>query len=127
MLTLEEQIARKCIHFNGVMEKVCKAGVNYDDVKVHKPFGLPCLQQGGECQYAKFPTEEEVKKKVSDIENGCLKTIVAMSAIKDHVAKTKEQSGKIKCQCGGDIHFTVAQLNGHVHAKCNSCDISFME
>lgn len=55
------------------------------------------------------------------------KAIVALLAVKDHVAKTKEKSGKIPCQCGGELHFAVAQNNGHVHANCPSCGISFME
>ena len=55
------------------------------------------------------------------------KAIVALIAIKDHVWKTKQESGKIPCQCGGELHFSVAKINGHVRANCPSCGISFME
>lgn len=55
------------------------------------------------------------------------KSIVALLAIKDHIAKTKEQSGKIPCACGGKLHYSAAKINGHVRANCPSCGISFME
>jgi hypothetical protein len=126
-LTLHEQIARKCIHFNGIMEKECKAGINYDDVKVDKPFKFPCLKQGGECPCAKFLTDEEVEEKVKSIEEGGVKAMIAVAKIKDHYKNTKEPNGKIKCDCGGDLHYAVAQINGHVWAKCNSCKLSFNE
>ncbi len=130
MLSLEEQIASKCIHFNGVMSKVCKAGINYADVRVDDsdgPYKFPCLQQGGQCASAEFRTHAQVKKEMAEIEDSCNKTIIAMSTIKDHIHKTKEQRGKVKCECGGELHFTVAKINGHVHANCPSCGISFME
>lgn len=129
MKTLEEQIACKCIHFNGIMSKECKAGISYASVRIEGdgPYKFPCLKQGGECPSAKFLTDSEVKKKVEDIESHGLRTIAAMIAIKDYVSNTKVTFGKIPCECGGELHFTVAQLNGHVHAKCNSCTVAFME
>lgn len=130
MLSLEEQISRKCIHFNGVMEKVCKAGVNYKDVRETPPTGpykFPCLKQGGECKHAQFTTDEEVKDKVAAIESGGVKAMIAIASIKTHVKETNQQTGQIPCQCGGNLHYTVAQINGHVWAKCDSCSISFME
>lgn len=129
-LSLEEQISRKCIHFNGVMENVCKAGVNYKDVREEPasgPYKFPCLQQGGECKHAQFRTPEEVKQKVFEIDNECVKALIAVSTVKDHIHKTKEQQGKVKCECGGELHYAVAAVNGHVWAKCNSCGISFNE
>lgn len=130
MLPLEEQIARKCIHFNGIMNDECNAGIKYKDVRVDDsdgPYKFPCLKQGGECSCAKFRTDEEVKAKVSEIENSGFKVAIAISKIKDHIERTKKQSGKIQCQCGGDLHYTVAQINGHVWAKCNSCGMTFNE
>lgn len=129
MKSLRDQIADKCVHFSGIMDKICKAGITYDDVRVEGdgPYRFPCLKQGGECTSAQFLNDEEVKKKVEDIENRGLRSIAAMVSIKDHVAKTKEQTGKIPCECGGELHFSVAKLNGHVWARCNSCSISFIE
>lgn len=126
-LSLHDQIARKCIHFNGIMNKACKAGINYDDVKVDRPFKFPCLKQGGECPHAEFLTDEQVKELIAKTEEDSVKTLVAYTLVKDHYAKTKEQSGKIPCECGGEIHYTIASLNGHVWARCKSCGISFNE
>lgn len=127
MKTLKEQIADKCIHFNGIMNKECNAGINYDDVKVDRHFKFPCLKQGGECAHSKFRTDEEVEAKVKEIEEDGIKAMVAIATVKDHYAKTKEQTGKVTCQCGGELYYAVASINGHVWAKCNSCGISFNE
>lgn len=129
MKTLKEQIENKCIHFNGVMEKVCKAGITYADVRVEGDglYKFPCLKQGGECSCAKFRTPEEVEVYVKLIEEEGVKVMVAMATIKDHVAKSKEQTGEVPCECGGQLHYTVTSINGHVWAKCNSCGISFNE
>lgn len=130
MLSLEEQIARKCIHFNGVMEKVCKAGVNYADVREEPedgPYKFPCLKQGGECAHAQFRTDEEVRIKVAAIENAGDKAMIAIASIKSHIKKTNQQTGKVPCQCGGTLSYAVAQINSHIWAKCNTCNISFNE
>jgi hypothetical protein len=132
MLPLEEQISRKCIHFNGVMERVCKAGISYADVREEPeegPYKFPCLKQGGKCSSAQFRTDEEVKAKISQIEGDGVKVMLAIISIKDHVHETNKQSGMIKCQCGGegDLHYAVAEINGHVWAKCTTCKIAFNE
>lgn len=130
MIPLEEQIARKCIHFTGIMDKVCKMGILYSNVRVDDgdgPYKFPCLKQGGECAMAKFRTEQEVKDKVAEIEESINKAIIAFLSVKDHYAKTKEQTGKVPCQCGGELHYTRVNINGHFWVKCNSCGISFNE
>ena len=130
MLPLEEQIARKCIHFNGVMNDECKAGVKYKDVREEPedgPYKFPCLKQGGECSKAQFRTAEQVNARVSEIGDVGVKVLVAMVSIKSHIKETNQQTGMVPCQCGGSLHYSVAQINGHVWAKCNSCSISFNE
>lgn len=127
MKTLKEQIADKCIHFNGIMNKECNAGINYDEFKLDRPFKFPCLKQGGKCSHAKFRTEEEVDEYVKSIEDRGVKAMVAISAIKDHHTRTKQPTGKVPCQCGGELSYVVASVNGHVWAKCNTCGISFNE
>lgn len=130
MKTLEEQIACKCIHFNGVMEKVCKAGINYSDVRVDDgkgPYKFPCLKQGGECSSARWWNADQVKKRVAEIEYEGDKVTGALIAIKDHVEKTQIKAGAIECPCGGELNYVVANINGHVWAKCKSCGLSFNE
>jgi hypothetical protein len=126
-LSIHEQLARKCIHFNGVMEKVCKAGIKYEDVRIGKPYKFPCLKQGGECKCAEFLTDDQAKEKAAEIEGNGIKTLTAIFAIKAHHEKTKSQNGVVPCQCGGKLHYAVSSFNGHIRAKCDSCGISFME
>lgn len=125
--SLHDQISCKCIHFNGVTNKECKAGISYADVRIDKPYKFPCLQQGGECSKGEFPTEEQVKAEIRSIEEGGLKALRAIADIKEHVEKTKIKSGQIKCQCGGQLNYVVANINGHIWANCKSYGIAFNE
>lgn len=55
------------------------------------------------------------------------KSLIVLLKIKAHFEKTKERSGKIPCECGGEINFIVSQYNDHVAVNCKSCGISFRE
>ena len=132
--TLEEQISNKCIHFTGLGNSPCDKGVDYDDVKVKdsSPFKVPCLSHegmhGGKCEHAEFPTKEQVEKRVNEIQDMSNKTIEAYAKVKEHHQKTGEFKGKVECpECPGNLHYTVAKLNGHIWAKCDECDVGWME
>lgn len=130
MKSLHEQIANKCIHFNGIMEKTCKAGICYADVRDEPdegPYKFPCLKQGGECKMAEFMTEEQVNNRVEEIESSGVNAMIAMASIKAHYDKTKEESGRIPCKCGGQLSYARSSFNGHFIGGCNSCGISFRE
>ena len=127
MKSLEEQISTKCIHFNGVMNECCKAGIKYANVRVDRPYKFPCLKQGGICASSQFLTEDQVKIEVAEITSFGDKSLIAYAAIKDHFEKTKERTGKIKCECGGDIRFIIATVNEHIRAKCSACGIQIVE
>lgn len=67
--SLAEQYAGKCIHFNGVMNKACKAGVDYDTFP--KPGPIPCFADATNapaCALCHFPTPEEVQAYVERME-----------------------------------------------------------
>ena len=127
MKSLEDQISNRCIHFNGIMNKCCKVGINYDDVKVDKPFKFPCLKQGGECSHSQFPSPEQVQERIKEISELGERASIAYAAIKAYYNRHKQQHGKIQCDCGGELSYTVAKDNGHIWAKCSKCDISFAE
>jgi hypothetical protein len=61
--TREQILVRKCIHFNGVMNECCRAGVKYEDVSKNRQF--PCLSEEGavHCEKSQYPTPEEAKAK----------------------------------------------------------------
>lgn len=131
--TIEEQIKSKCKHFNGLMEKTCRKGINYEDVreKDARPYKFPCLlgigMTGGKCAFSEFPTEQEAKKKAQEIQESGKKTLLICMTIKDHIKKTKETSGTIECpNCKGQLTFSSAS-NGHARGSCKQCEVSFME
>lgn len=133
MKTLNEQIAGKCIHFNGLGNKLCDAGIKYKDVEVKgaRPIRIPCLKDscltGGECSKIQFPTDEEIAKQTEEIKAIGQKSADAYNAVKTHIDATGEMHGKIVCpSCGGNLHYTQAEVNGHIWGKCK-CGISWME
>lgn len=80
MKTLEDQIRERCVHFTGLLDKKCMAGVIYDSVRDEKKRGLaavPCFRDGEPvpCEKRHFPTEEEVAaatlRGARNVEYGC--------------------------------------------------------
>jgi hypothetical protein len=125
MNSLKEQIKGKCKHFNGIMNECCNVGVNYADVRVGKPYQFPCIKEGGECSKIEFLTDEEVQQEIDEINSMGIKTVIAYAKIKEHFNSTKVSAGKIDCECGGELNYNVAQVNGHIWANCKSCQLSF--
>lgn len=119
---LKEQIADKCIHFNGLSHQFCKAGINYESVKdrTQRPYKIPCVKNtvmhGSHCSLQQFRTDEEVEKEIKEIENISVIAFGALSII----STRKENNGIIECpKCGGKLHYTRAS-NGHVWGKCET-------
>lgn len=63
------EVLRRCIHFNGVMNNECEAGVNYHAL-LGDGFGcfahMPCLSDATTttCDKASFLTEQEARVRV---------------------------------------------------------------
>ncbi len=127
MKSLKEQISGKCIHFNGIMNECCKAGISYASVREGKPNNFPCLKQGGECSNVRFLSEQEVEERLSEIKDREVKTLIAYTKIKEHFNKTKDNPGKLPCECGGELKYIVTESNGHIRANCSTCHIHFMD
>jgi len=128
MKTLEEQIANKCIHFNGIMNDCCKAGIRYAEVRMNdKPYKFPCLKQGGECPKSQFLTHEEAKRKLAETLAWGENVLLVYVKAKDHFEKNKNNPGVMTCECGGELKYIVAETNGHMRAKCSACGLSFTE
>lgn len=78
--SLREQIAGKCVHFTGVGNETCEAGVRYEDVRDEDRAPrskYPCLRKRtrkGErnppdtCPKRRWPTEEEVEQMTEERE-----------------------------------------------------------
>lgn len=137
--SLHDQIADKCVHFNGIQNKACEAGIVYDELdkenRVEYRAGLPCFksdsaiaQRLGErpqchCPHVKFPTEEDVQKQLASHDEHMKKMMLALEVVspirKQH--KGKDWSGVLECPtCKGKLHVRHAGYNGHVWAKCET-------
>lgn len=131
MKTLAEQIGNKCIHFNGVMGKTCRCGINYQEISdpIARPIKLPCFKDTGmtNCEKAQFRTPEEVEIEVNEINERGDKVIKALYAVKRAISETKKLSGVIVCpSCKGELRYSCSVSNGHTRGNCK-CGISWME
>ena len=128
MKTLEDRIAGKCIHFNGISNKCCDAGIRYDSVRdtSDRPYKLPCLKNnpmgGGSCEKVQFLTPDQVKEKAEEILSHAAMGLVAL----DRIIKDGKQSGSVECpSCNGKLNYVKAG-NGHIHAGCK-CGVRLTE
>jgi hypothetical protein len=131
----------KCIHYNGVFtNKVCLAGVNY-----HEQFGteagcfksIPCTSPNADktCTKAEYPTREVADNKVAEQDALMERIIKANNEAHKHakaagLGRGNGGVGKMPCPtgCGGTLQYSVASVNGHMHARCSTdkC-VSWME
>jgi hypothetical protein len=126
----------KCRHFTGTQHKVCKAGVNYDDV-----VPLPCIPIGAggkepaHCDKKSCWTREEAVGIEKERAESTKKFLTGLNAAhKDAKAKgyKKGNGGKGSLPCPvcttGTLHYSVAAYNGHLWGQCstNGC-LSWME
>jgi hypothetical protein len=132
-----------CKHYNGLQNKTCKAGVEYDTVIVGRltpGFSLPCMQdrnpQCVTCEKCEFPTPEEIAERKAEMERRFATVGKARSAIVEHLGGPWKRGmpgvgGKITCPvCGkaDSLRFSRAGINGHIHASCQTVDcVSWME
>ena len=136
--TREDRFRSKCVHFNGVQNGTCEAGIAYDSFP--KGCGLPCLPELGkgsdlECEKRRFPTEDEVQAENERIEKAMARMFAGLGAVAEDAQKRgfgKGNGGQGEVACpvcdGGTIHYSVAGYNGHRHARCTTAGcVAFME
>lgn len=139
--SLKSQIRSRCVHFNGVQNKTCEAGISYDSVRVAGQ-GFPCLRgkfdKHGEelaCNTRRWPTEEEIAAECEEADRDIAETLLALDAINKDAAqhgykKGNGGTGEVACPvCStGKLRYRVAGYNGHRAAKCSTdgC-VCFME
>lgn len=117
---LKDQIASMCVHYNGVGNNQCRAGITYKNVGTIDPCALPCLQLGGHCANSKFVSAEDAEKKAKEK----LALIPEMNAREDvfnYQLRTGRLHGEIPCRCGGTLKYIVQKTG--LLANCNLCGI----
>jgi hypothetical protein len=138
----KDRILGKCKRFNGVQNKTCEAGVNYDQVRstdVHRR-SLPCLFDDTPdcvaCDKREKFTEEEADAMIAEDNLRVNGMIAARKAIVEHLGGpwkkgTAGSSGTIDCpvcKTEKSLRFSRAGYNGHIHAHCLKGDcVSWME
>lgn len=151
MKSLAKQISNKCTHYNGLSgpglkndeaTRCCKAGIVYLTVKSQAPdrtgFGsYPCFREGEgvPCSKRHFPTAEEVEAEVAEHDAHWEKLKAGMLACQEDAKKHGYKKGSggrgsIPCPaCGtGELFYSVAGYNGHMHGKCSTPDcLSWMQ
>lgn len=135
MESLKEQLMNRCVHFNGLGNKICEAEVVYDEVKDFStsPYKVPCfasgqLHGGKNCRHVKYFLETEAIDEANKIETNFKNTIIARGAVVRHYRTTNKFSDVIVCPvCSGKLSYSVAPSNEHVWMKCNGCDILSVE
>lgn len=122
-----------CRHFTGIQNETCKEGIRYDSVRVKPETGMyqwPCLFSGGSCEKQSAYTAEEIAEREEEIVLRTEGMLKARAAIVESVTKTSLHSGSIACPVceTGNLAFTRAKLNGHIHASCSTVDcVRWME
>ena len=113
-----ERYARHCKHFNGLQNKQCEAGIDYNSIPKYDG-AFPCF---GEFQCAKYEAQgaDAVRARFEEADKQFKGLMVARQAIVDHTNGERGVAGKIPCPvCTvGELRFTIAKCNGHIHAKC---------
>lgn len=129
--TLKEQIAGRCVHFNGIQNKACEAGVNYDQFAGK----LPCLKSrlfSGQnrpaahpCDKQQFPSDEQVAKELAEHAAAEEKFMKLTPLLREMKAKHRKTgfSGVVECPvCKGKLSLGVSSYNGHTRGKCETKD-----
>lgn len=131
----------KCVHFTGLQNKACEAGVEYDAVRVkHEPIdgfrdSIPCLARhnpgGATCASLCPHSREQSEAREAEISASIERSMKATKAIREHSKSTGRMSDVIDCPACGTpkaLGYGIARSNGHIHARCNTpkC-VAFMQ
>lgn len=129
----------ECRHRCSMMEKQCKAGVNFKELgdgKLGPGRSMPCYYVAGtipiHCPKYERRTVEEVQAEDAEIEAHMAKYILVAPLVrrikKEH--KGKNWQGIEVCPvCNGKLALSHAAYNGHVHGTCLTTEgcLSWME
>jgi hypothetical protein len=125
---LFDQVKNTCVHFTGISNDTCKAGVVYKDKIGEYGFAkIPCRNKGGHCELCELPTDEVARAEVKATLEAGLKALKVYSRIRKNHTANNELTGKVTCECGGEVAYTMAGRHKHIWAKCNKCEIGFNE
>ena len=109
-----------CVHFNGIKNKCCDAGVNYYETFGEEPGifkRLPCLEQTRcACASLRLPTRQELDAYELEAQRD-IEIVMALDA----AVASGQTEGTIRCTCGGTISW-VHPKSLALRAKCDLCN-----
>lgn len=117
----------RCIHFTGIQNEACTAGVAYQSVRGDGP--IPCITLNGKrrdcCTKYQEPTAEQIAASEREFEAEMSRMGLVMAAVTPWRTWTKKnrvaKQGVIECPaCKGRLHLSQAAYNGHVWGKCET-------
>jgi len=123
----------KCLTIAG--NQPCKAGIDIRKIVGGKTKGwvgrVPCFKENKskiKCASYNEKTEAEIHAQYQKMEKQT-KELIACTHIFADLKNRTAQDGTIPCPvCGGDLHYSISETNGHMHAKCSNDDcVNFME
>lgn len=136
-----------CNHYRALATyDTCEVGIPYisvasrvhTDGKTYPDFGrLPCIsghENAAPCDKCQYPTAEEIAAHDADIHErfgriGKIRAAIVQSLGGPWKKGMMGASGSVTCPCcGGNVRFSRAGYNGHIHATCSTADCaSWME
>jgi hypothetical protein len=130
-----------CKHYRAMSNHdACKAGVLFATLRGIPHEQCPCFSQQPEsvpvaCSLAVYRTPEEIEAEEKWLKERIANVGKARTAIVEHLGGPWKRgmagaSGQIPCPvCStGNLRFSRAGINGHVHAQCNTPDcVGWME
>lgn len=132
----------KCVHFNGIGNDCCKAGVNYKELTGNiAGYGaaIPCLgpdfathKEKVACDKFLEPTEAEIAEDKVWLEERMRKQMAIIPVIADMKGRytipgkgrQKFRSGSERFKCPacytGELHVAISGYNGHTQGRCTT-------
>jgi hypothetical protein len=117
---------KKCVHYTGVSQGKCQAGIFYWSVKAKSSRGrdtYPCYNTLlTNCAVCRRFTRQEAEVFIRDVDAGWVSAVTALSAVLNHTNGQRRGSGEILCpNCkAGKLRYAFSPHNGHMAAKCTT-------
>lgn len=120
----------RCVHFNGIQNEACKAGVNYRAMVGGEDLGwatrIPCNGRTTGiracCGELRLTTREEAEAAIARADASLERLRTCMTAIRAKHGKARGLRGAMPCPtgCGGTLQYSIAGVNGHVWGQCST-------
>lgn len=127
-----ERRENTCVHFTGISDERCNAGISYrelgDDSRPGMALRLPCYPkhdderatERAECVRFEAMGRDRVAAEDAENEAAMERTIKARAAIVEKEGEATSVLGAIDCpNCKGNLRYAIA-FNGHIHAHCTT-------